>query len=284
MDKIVSLPYPDFKLLEYIDPDKFDANNEALRAKIDEIVQYVNDLSSIVAGSSGAEKIGSAPITGVTGTNVHAQINGVCSLIDQLVLGQIADGSITDAKLNKDVKIGSLTTLGTTDKTSVVSAINEIISAVNDIAEDSIGILESLTTTDKTNIVNALNEINGSVGTLANLLTTNKTSAVAAINEVKQNLDTHKAEYMQHLKDNTAHGEIANMYRSGKDANGIFVTLEYKRTDGTLFKKSVLSGGTSPKYTTRTVTYYAANGTTVLLTKVYTLTYTGDDLTSEVTN
>lgn len=70
--------------------------------------------------------------------------------------------------------------------------------------------------------------------------------------------------------------------RLSKDANGIFTDIRLKRSDGTLMQKSVLSSGTSPKYTKRTVTFYAANGTTVTGTKVYTLTYTGDDLTSEV--
>jgi len=186
MDKITILPYPDFKLLEYVDPDKFDANNEALRAKIDEIVQFINDLSSIVSGVSGAEQIGSAPITGVTGTTVHAQISNVRTLIDQLVLGQIADDSITNAKMHSDVKVGSLATLTTTTKSSVVGAINEIVTALNDVAEN-IGNLSTLTTTEKTNIVGALNEINGNIGDLDNLLTSNKISIVAAINEVQTN-------------------------------------------------------------------------------------------------
>jgi hypothetical protein len=76
---------------------------------------------------------------------------------------------------------------------------------------------------------------------------------------------------------------IFNVYKSGKDSNGIFTIVEYKRADGKLFARSVLSGGTSPQYTTRTVTYYAADGTTVLRTDTYTLTYDTDgDLISEV--
>ena len=70
--------------------------------------------------------------------------------------------------------------------------------------------------------------------------------------------------------------------RLNKDANDIFTEIQYKRADTSLYMKSVLSGGTSPKYTTRTETFYAADGTTVVLTQVYTLSYTGDDLTSEV--
>lgn len=100
---------------------------------------------------------------------------------------------------------------------------------------------------------------------------------------LKQTGDNILPNFNAHLSDIATHGEIINTYRSGKDANGIYTTLEYKRLDSTLAKKSVLSGGTSPKYTTRTVTYYAANGTAVLATKVYAIVYTGDDLTSEVT-
>ncbi len=70
--------------------------------------------------------------------------------------------------------------------------------------------------------------------------------------------------------------------RLSKDSNDIYVEVRYKRANGSLLKKSVLSDGVSPKYTTRTETYYAADGIAVLFTKVYSLTYTGDDLTSEV--
>lgn len=67
--------------------------------------------------------------------------------------------------------------------------------------------------------------------------------------------------------------------KSGKDANGIFTTVQsYRKSDGTLAQKSVLSGGTSPKYTTRTNTYYAADGTTVEKTETFTLTYDADGI------
>ena len=74
-----------------------------------------------------------------------------------------------------------------------------------------------------------------------------------------------------------------NMYRSAIDANSIFTQVDYKRYDNTLFIRSILSGGTSPSYTTRTVTYYDLNGSTVLYTKVYTISYDGNgNITSEV--
>jgi hypothetical protein len=74
-----------------------------------------------------------------------------------------------------------------------------------------------------------------------------------------------------------------SVYWLNKDINGIFTEMDYKREDGTLFMKSVSSGGTSPNYTTRTETYYDADGTTVLQTLTYTITYDLDgDPISEV--
>ncbi|WDU82261.1 hypothetical protein [Caloramator sp. Dgby_cultured_2] len=64
--------------------------------------------------------------------------------------------------------------------------------------------------------------------------------------------------------------------KSGKDSNGIYTQVNYKREDGTLYMRSVLSGGTSPQYTTRTITVYDTDGTTALETITHTLTYDSD--------
>lgn len=67
--------------------------------------------------------------------------------------------------------------------------------------------------------------------------------------------------------------------KSGKDANGIFTTVQsYRKSDGTLAEKSVLSGGSSPKYTTRTDTYYGVDGITVEKTETFALTYDADGI------
>lgn len=71
-------------------------------------------------------------------------------------------------------------------------------------------------------------------------------------------------------------------YKLNPDSNGIFTELQYKRKNGTLIMKSVLSGGTSPKYTTRTETEYEQDGVTIKATRIYTITYTNDKVTSEV--
>jgi len=70
--------------------------------------------------------------------------------------------------------------------------------------------------------------------------------------------------------------ESYSMVRSNKDSEDIFTTIEWKTSDNKLVKKSVLSGGSSPTYTTRTVTYYAEDGSTVISTKIYSLQYDAD--------
>lgn len=71
--------------------------------------------------------------------------------------------------------------------------------------------------------------------------------------------------------------------RSGKDAEGIFTVVETFRTDtGTRYSRSELSGGSSPEYAQRTVTWYEDDGTTERDSVTYDLTFDGDgDLTSE---
>ena len=72
--------------------------------------------------------------------------------------------------------------------------------------------------------------------------------------------------------------------KTNKDAEGIHTTVTYRRkSDNTLHSTSVLSGGTTPKYTTRTITRNATDGTTVISTVAYTLSYDADGvLISEV--
>ncbi|MCQ5366082.1 phage tail protein [Anoxybacillus salavatliensis] len=144
------------------------------------------------------------------------------------------------------------------------------------------------------------------LNTSTNSTSTSEAATPSAVKEVNDALVAHSADYVKHITAaeraawNSAEANakaytdsapeamqrnlgIFNVYKSGKDANGIFTIVEYKRANGTLFARSVLSDGTSPQYTTRTVTYYDTDGTTVLRTDTYTLTYDTDgDLISEV--
>ena len=81
----------------------------------------------------------------------------------------------------------------------------------------------------------------------------------------------------ENLEDVIADRDSYKMIRSNKDSEGTFTTVEFRRkSDNTLAARFVLSGGISPQYTTRTVTQYAANGTTVIWSDSYTISYDAD--------
>jgi len=89
-------------------------------------------------------------------------------------VGTVDDGAITDAKLDTDVKVGSLAELTTTETASVVGAINELVTNQGDM---------SLTTT-ATDLTAAVNELDGEIGDLSTLTTTEQDDLVGAINEI----------------------------------------------------------------------------------------------------
>ena len=74
-------------------------------------------------------------------------------------------------------KVGNLNALTTTDKTSIVGAINEVNSALAGKANSSdLGDKSNLTTTDKSSAVAAINEVNGVVINLAAMISANPLS------------------------------------------------------------------------------------------------------------
>lgn len=78
---------------------------------------------------------------------------------------------------------------------------------------------------------------------------------------------------------------VFSTVKSAIDSNGIYTVVTLKRKNGTNIITSTLSGGTSPEYTTRTEVYYSNDGTTVLYTYVYTITYDNNgNIESEVIN
>ena len=96
----------------------------------------------------------------------------------------VEDGTFDVIFAQVDSKIGDLSALTTTDKSSIVAGVNEV--------NADIGTLSSLSTTNKSNLVSAITEVDGKtasnsskIGTMSDLTTTNKTNLVNAINEVK---------------------------------------------------------------------------------------------------
>lgn len=72
------------------------------------------------------------------------------------VLTQTSDGYVLDARQGKTLadRIGTLSSLLTTAKTSLVNAVNELFNKIGD--------LDDLGTTEKGDVVGAINEIDGS--------------------------------------------------------------------------------------------------------------------------
>lgn len=134
---------------------------------------------------------------------------------------------------------------------------------------------------------NFASSTDGSITTGSILIGTVLTNADKSVNTIVDKrplVSGVGSELVRHKADLASHKGInLKLYRLNKDSEGIFTELQWKRTDDTLAIKSVLSGGTTPKYTTRTETYYENNGTTVKATKTYTISYnTDDEFVSEV--
>lgn len=104
------------------------------KASVD-IKAYENQLIAELNGNDGSKKIGHNS-TNITSNNVSDALEEIITAINDVTLGDIPNGSITDAKLNSDIKVGSLATLTTTEKTNVVGAINEIDLLLSDTITD----------------------------------------------------------------------------------------------------------------------------------------------------
>ncbi|UWG96386.1 hypothetical protein LPY66_16015 [Dehalobacter sp. DCM] len=101
--------------------------------------------------------------------------------------------------------------------------------------------------------------------------------------DYNDNLDTIDSAIQEHVTEKMAHAEFLSLYKLNKDAFSVFTEIQWKRKNGTLAKRSVLSGGTPPNYLNKTETYYGDDGITVKATKTYVLTYDQDnELISEV--
>ena len=87
------------------------------------------------------------------------------------------DTEVLETKwVNSGDTVGGLKNLTTTNKASVVTAINEL--------DGDIGDKTTLTTTEKGSLVGSVNELDSEMGNLTGLKTTKKDSVVNSINEV----------------------------------------------------------------------------------------------------
>lgn len=154
----------------------------------------------------------------------------------------------------------------------------------NAISGNSLGNLSQLTTKEKLTLVGAINEIN-------EILKINQSPHRDAINVTikdaggyftNDDVEAVLQEIGLLLKNMQTK---VSKYRSNKDQNnGLFALVEWKTKAGLLVRKAVLSDlDANGNYRKQTITFYAENGTTVIGTDVYALSYDSDgDLISEV--
>lgn len=121
----------------------------------------------------------------------------------------------------------------------------------------------------------------GSTGvTVVNNLTSNSsTSALSAYqgNVLKQQLDAH-------INNRKVHESELNQYITDRDSNGYYTKVRFARTDDTTYLTSELGNPDLNGYYGKiTWKYYNEAGTTVIETKLWTLTYDEDgNITSKV--
>lgn len=150
--------------------DKFGVDAKAF------LINLLSELQSTTTGSSGADNIGSSPISGVEGNTVHAQIVSLLSqvltltntmaytptssyhpstkkyvddVVAGVILGQISDGSLTDAKLSNDPTAIKARVAAKSDQTYVDNQLS--LKAAN---------TDNSRTTTAKDVTGAINELN----------------------------------------------------------------------------------------------------------------------------
>ena len=104
-DKIITLPFyhqdqPDRPNVNFPSSlalkQAFDSSTIAIQTAMNSII---DDLMSIIPGVSGSEQIGSAPIVGVVGANIYAQLAFIESQVQAIVGAAIPPGTVTTAMI-----------------------------------------------------------------------------------------------------------------------------------------------------------------------------------------
>jgi hypothetical protein len=230
---------------------------------------------------------------------------GVVQLIDSVTSTSITTAATPNSvkSANDNANTRYTKPAGGIPSTDLASSVQTSLNSANSAYQKPAGGIPS--TDLSTSVQSSLNLANTALQAAPVTSVNNKTGSVSlSASDVgaasTTDFTAHTADYVSHITateritwngKETPSGSLSkveqNSYetvKSNKDINGIYVTVQHKRKlDGTLVRQSVLSGGTSPQYTTRTVTYYTSDGTTVIKTETYTLTYDSDgDLLSEV--
>ncbi len=180
----LSVPYPDFKLHEVIDPEQFDFNNGAVVDKVNAILVVLNQITDAVAvGASGADKISLTAIAPFTSTKLQAFLNEVITRLQATTSGSSGAGFI-----------GTPTITGVTGTT--VSAQLASLKALLDTEKTRITALEGRATTVEgraTTLESRATTLEGRATTLEGTTATN-TSNISSVTTRVTNVETGKAD------------------------------------------------------------------------------------------
>ncbi|MDM5193554.1 hypothetical protein QUF93_13440 [Bacillus hominis] len=162
--------------------------------------------------------------------------------------------------------------------------LDELKKAVNTYTDDAIKVLKQ-NTQDKIGKVNGIATLDGT-GKVPTSQLPKRNAADINLSDLKNYYTEDNVEAaLQQIGDILKNLQLkVSVYRSNKTTSGIFATVEWKTKGGVLARKAVLSDpDTNGNYGKQTITFYAENGTTVIGTDVYVITYDADgDVTSEV--
>lgn len=112
-----------------------------------------------------------------------------------------------------------------------------------------------------------LKELSDKTGELSELKTDDKASLIKAINSVKDDLNDHMNDVMPHQ-------DYLSQYGSDPDVDGIYRVVDFKRPDGRMYMKSTLSNpDTQNNYQTVTWEFYNTEGTAIVRTVYWSITY-----------
>lgn len=114
----------------------------------------------------------------------------------------------------------------------------------SEINAQNIGTLSNLNTSNKTNLVSAVNEINDNAGNLSSLTTESKTNLVSALNEVNGNVETNTG-LINTLGDSVETLEESDVYSSSETVCGTFLDKPlYRKVIQFSFASSDWNSGT----------------------------------------
>lgn len=79
------IPYPDFQMGKIIDPEEHDLNNRYMVSKINEVIDFFNEIMGNTAGTTGAEQLTNVPVAPFISTTIQGTLNELVTRIESTV-------------------------------------------------------------------------------------------------------------------------------------------------------------------------------------------------------